>query len=137
MCEDNDNVENVSECACLNELFTEIIKLQKKDFKFCNETGCDRPFLGPANSLMCYNTRPISLYNCQTGNLWNIDYTFNCESGKSTVFRCESIDDCCLTCRILIDNGCGEYTPTNQFFTINLNCVSAVECHSDVYLDIC
>jgi len=135
MCEDNNL--NTSNCSCLNELFTTIIRLQKRDKKLCEETGCDRPFLGPVNTSFCYNTRPISLYNCQTGDLWSIDYTFNGTTGESTVFRCESIDDCCLTCRILIDNGDNIYTVTNDFFTINLNCVSACVCHPDVYLDIC
>ena len=134
MCEDN-NI-NTSDCSCLNELFTNIIKLQKSENKCCDETGCDRPFLGPVNNLICYNTRPISLYNCQNGELWSIDYTLNGTTGESTIFRCESIDDCCLTCRILIDNGDSTYTVTNQFFTINLNCVSAVRCHPDVYLNI-
>lgn len=135
MCEENNNT-NELECNCLNELFKKIIKLQKQDSNICNDGGCDRPFLGPTTNLPCYNTRPVSLYNCTTGNLWEIDYTFNGNNGRSTVFRCESIDECCLTCRILIDNGNNNYTPTNNFFTININCISAVTCHQDVSLNI-
>ena len=87
--------------------------------------------------VVCYNTRPITLYNCQNGELWSIFYTTNGTQASSTVFRCEKLDDCCLTCRILIDNGDGTYTATNQFFTINLNCVSAVRCLPDTFVDIC
>ncbi len=131
MCEENNNLE----CSCLKDLFKTIIKLQKQDFKCCSSGGCDRPFLGPSPSLSCYNTRPINLYNCQTGELWSISYTLpDGTTSVSDVFRCESIDDCCLTCRILIDNLDGTYTSTNQFFTINLNCVSAVRCRPDVFI---
>ena len=61
MCEDNNL--NTSNCSCLNELFTTIIKLQKKDKKLCEETGCDRPFLGPVNTSFCYNmTTDLNAY---------------------------------------------------------------------------
>jgi hypothetical protein len=134
MCEDNTN--NL-ECSCLYNLLNNIIKLQKQDSSCCNLGGCDKPFLGPNPEVICYNTRPINLYNCQNGELWSIFYTINGSQEQSTVFRCEKLDDCCLTCRILIDNGDNSYTATNQFFTINLNCVSAVKCLPDTYIDIC
>lgn len=134
MCGEN---ENNLECSCLYNLLNNIIKLQKNDSSCCNIGGCDKPFLGPTPDVICYNTRPINLYNCQTGELWSIDYTNNGTTGSSTVFRCENLDDCCCTCRILIDNGDDTYTSTNQFFTINLNCVSAVKCQPDTFVDIC
>lgn len=134
MCGEN---ENNLECSCLYNLLNNIIKLQKNDSSCCNIGGCDKPFLGPTPDVICYNTRPINLYNCQTGELWSIDYTNNGTTGSSTVFRCENLDDCCCTCRILIDNGDDTYTATNQFFTINLNCVSAVKCQPDTFVDIC
>ena len=93
--------------------------------------------LGPTPSLVCYNTRPLNFYNCQTAALWSIEYTYNGNTSTSTVFRCENLDDCCCTCRILIDNGNNDYTATNQFFTINLNCVSAIKCQPDAYVEIC
>lgn len=134
MCGEN---ENNLECSCLYNLLNNIIKLQKQDSSCCNLGGCDKPFLGPTPDVICYNTRPINLYNCQTGELWSIDYLNNGTESTSVVFRCEKLDDCCCTCRILIDNGDGTYTATNQFFTINLNCVSAVKCQPDTYIDIC
>ena len=136
MCGDNNNTNNL-ECSCLYNLLNTIIQLQKQDSSCCNLGGCDKPFLGPTPEVVCYNTRPITLYNCQNGELWSIFYTTNGTEAQSTVFRCEKLDDCCLTCRILIDNGDGTYIATNQFFTINLNCVSAVRCLPDTFVDIC
>lgn len=119
MCENNN-------CNCIGEILNKIIHLQRNSFRSCTQEGCDKPFLGPDNAA-CYNTRPISFYNCTTGNIWSVD--------GNTIFRLESLDDCCCTCRILnYENG--TYTPTNNFFTINLKCVSAIKCHKDIYLDI-
>ena len=134
MCEKSNNT---NECSCLHDLLKEIIRLQKQDNSCCNEDGCDKPYLGPTPSLVCYNTRPLNFYNCQTGALWSIEYTYNGNTSTSTVFRCENLDDCCCTCRILIDNGNNDYTATNQFFTIKLNCVSAIKCQPDAYVEIC
>ena len=86
----------------------------------------DKPFLGP-NNTECFNTRPISFYNCCTGEI----YTIN----GSSIFRLESIDDCCCKCRILNYTD-GTYTSTNDFFTINLNCISAIKCYQDINLTI-
>ena len=54
------------------------------------------------------------------------------------MFRVEAVDDNCCTCRILAtDATTGEYTNTNEFFTINLDCVGAVKCLADTYIDLC
>lgn len=135
MCCEN-HKENEKNC-CLAELLNEILMLQNRDMKETSCGGCDKPFLGPNINCTCYNTRPLSFYNCQTGDLWNIQYTVNGATNTSTVFRIEKLDDCCCTCRILIQNTDRSYTPTTQFFTIDLNCVSAVQCHPDVFIDIC
>lgn len=112
-------------CNCIGEIIKKIIYLQNNSYKKCDQEGCDRPFLGPDNQ-DCYNTRPVSFYNCTTGLLWSIDC--------ATIFRIESLDGCCCKCRILKrrDN---EYVSTNDFFTINLNCISAIKCHKDI--DLC
>lgn len=130
--------ENNSEC-CLYDLLSQINMLQNKGER-CDISGCDRPFLGPTLGI-CYNTRPLSFYNCQTGELWEFTYTTpEGATGTSTVFRVENIDECCCTCRILIadttDPANIVYTPTTTFFTIDLNCVSAVQCFADVFLEI-
>ncbi len=122
----DNNVGNCSECGCISDIIKNIICMQDNSYIACTDGGCDKPFLGPSNTT-CYNTRPISFYNCTTGEI----YTIN----ESSIFRLESIDDCCCTCRILNFNN-GEYTSTNDFFTINLNCVSAIKCYNDINLAI-
>ena len=122
MCDDKKH----NDCGCISDILNKIIRLQRNSFKACSQEGCDKPFLGP-DEVTCYNTRPISLYNCTTGGIWEVD--------GATIFRLESIDDCCCTCRIL-NFANGTYTSTNQFFTIELNCVSAVKCYDDAYIAI-
>lgn len=134
-CGDNNNKKD-REC-CLYDLLKDILKLQNRDYDDCCVDGCDKPFLGPNLSTICYNTRPLSFYNCTTGNLWNIQYTLNGTTSTSDVFRIEKLDECCCTCRVLVANTDGTYIPTNQFFTIDLDCISAVQCHPDVSLDVC
>lgn len=111
-------------CNCIGSLAKRIIKLQRTSNIICSDGGCSRPFLGP-DTLECFNTRPVSLYNCCTGEIITID--------DSTIFRLESIDGCCLTCRVLNFNN-GTYTSTNDFFTINLDCVCAIKCYGDINL---
>lgn len=138
MC-DNKN-ENIESCECLHDILETIVKLQHHDHPKCSATGCDKPYLGPEKRFTCYNTRPISLYNCCTGNMWSFPYTANGNTGTSTVFRVESLDDCCCTCRILcttVENGVTVYNATNDFVTINLDCVGAIKCYADTYIDLC
>lgn len=113
-------------CNCIASLVKKIVKLQKCSSINCPDSGCDRPFLGP-DTLKCFNTRPVSFYNCCTGEILTVE--------GSTIFRLESIDGCCLTCRVLNFTD-GIYTSTNEFFTINLDDVSAVKCYSDINLAI-
>ena len=117
---------NPNNCNCIGNLVRRIIRLQNNNEDICEEGGCSRPFLGPQQSV-CFNTRPVSLYNCCTGNIITIE--------GSTIFRLESLDGCCLTCRVLNFTE-GVYTSTNNFFTINLECVSAIKCYGDINLDI-
>ena len=120
MCGENTN------CNCLDTIIKRILYLQSNCFPCEQAEGCDKPFLGP-NNVNGYNTRPVSFYNCQTGALWSID--------GSTVFRLESLDGCCCTCRILTEND-GTYQATNNFFTINLDCCCGIRCYNDICLDI-
>ena len=118
--------ENMTNCNCLDRIVNKILFLQSNSSPCGQSEGCDKPFLGP-NNTTGFNTRPVSFYNCQTGALWSID--------GSTVFRLESLDDCCCTCRMLTEND-GTYQATNNFFTINLNCCCGIRCYDDIYLDI-
>lgn len=134
-CEDNER--NTNSSCCLRDLLEDILKLQNRDNDNRSRGGCDKPFLGPTPSCVCYNTRPLSFYNCQTGDLWRIQFSSNGETSCSTVFRVEDLDDCCCTCRVLKVECDGKVTATCQFFTIDLNCVSAVQCHPDTFVDLC
>lgn len=135
MCFNNENTN----CSCLRDTIKIIIALQNKETPACDLETCARPFLGPTPSLVCFNTRPVNLYNCSTGDVWTFPYTLNGVAGASSVFRVESLDDCCCTCRILAPNPDTEdtntpYIATDAFFTINLNCVGALKCLADTFI---
>ena len=136
MCTKNER-EN---CSCLKDTIKLIIALQNKETPACDLETCARPFLGPTPSLICFNTRPVNLYNCCTGSLWSFPYTLNGTTAESSIFRIESLDDCCCTCRILALNtdtseNTSPYIATDSFFTINLNCVGALKCLEDTYIN--
>lgn len=125
-------------CGCVGDILEKILCLQKQNFDNESYSGCDKPFLGPVCSTVCYNTRPITLYNCCTGNAWSFPYTINNVVNYSTVFRVEAIDDCCCTCRILyLDPTDNNYSSTGEFFTIDLSCVGAIQCHPDTFVELC
>ena len=133
MCDD----ERVS-CSCIQEILRKILLLQKQDYDNECYAGCDKPYLGPTCTMVCYNTRPLMLFNCATGNQWSFPYTINGTTGESNVFRIEALDDCCCTCRILyLDETTGEYTATSEFVNIDLTCCGAVRCLPDVYVSLC
>lgn len=111
---------------CFSELLEKILLLQQTGDNY--PLGCDKPFLG--NIGLIANTRPVNLYTCCTGELWEIPYDFNGLIGVSSFFRIESINENCATFRILIPNGT-EYTATNNFFIIDLNCIGSIKCLGD------
>ena len=128
--------EEKRSCGCIGEVLGKILALQKQNFDNESYSGCDKPYLGPVCNSVCYNTRPITLYNCCTGTPWSFPYTINDATNNSTVFRVEAIDDCCCTWRILyLDNE--RYLSTNEFFTIDLNCVGAIQCLPDTFVELC
>lgn len=132
MCSEN------SSTNCIAELLRKIILLQREDIECETHSGCDKPFLGPTCSYVCYNTRPIMLFNCCSGNQWSFPYTVDGVENYSTVFRVESLDENCCTCRILyLNTETNEYVATNEFFTINLDCVGAVKCLTDTFVELC
>ena len=131
-CEENNN-----ECGCIQEVLKRILILQRKDYDTDTFSGCNKPFLGPINTPICYNTRPIQLFNCATGTPWTFPYTLSGVTSESNVFRIEALDDCCCTCRVLALNGDGQYVSTNDFFTIDLNCVGAIKCLADTFIELC
>lgn len=132
-CENNER-----DCGCLSDILRKILLLQRQDYDNESHTGCDKPYLGPTCVSVCYNTRPIMLYNCCTGNPWEFTYTVNGTTGTSNVFRIESIDDCCCTCRVLYPGTeTNSFIATSEFFTINLDCVGAIRCLPDTFVELC
>lgn len=137
MCPDN-NTER--EGCCISDILEVIVKLQNRSDKIdCLSDGCDRPYLGPTPPSTCYNTRPINLYRCSDGELWTFPYTLNGTTGTSTVFRCEQVDGCCATLRILAPNPDTTavdtpYVSSESYVTVNLSCCGALTCLPDTYI---
>lgn len=122
--------------SCLTSILETILCLQNSKDESCEVLGCDKPYLGPTPNLVCYNTRPINLYNCTTGCRWSFPYTLDSVNGTSSIFRLENLEGNCCTCRVLAQNpdtsSSEPYVLTSTFFTINLDCVSAIKCLPDV-----
>lgn len=134
------NKDEKKDCKCLAEILTVIEILQENSE--CNDNcldTCDRGFLGCSTSSIQCNTRPVVLYNCCTGNPWAFPISKDStETTTSTVFRIEKIDGCCATFRVLAENTDSNGFPfvtTNSFFTINLNCVGAIRCLQDTFIE--
>jgi len=138
MCNNNSS----EECRCISEILTIINILQNN--AECGETcldTCDRGFLGcNATSISC-NTRPIMLYTCcGNGTPWSMPISKDPnETVTSSIFRIEKIDGCCATFRVLIPNTdttvAFPFEATNSFFTMNLNCVCALRCLPDTFVE--
>ena len=129
--------------TCISKILSFILELQKcvENVELDTVSGCDKPCLGPSiNNGLIFNTRPITLYSCCTGALWTMPYTLNGVTADSTVFRIVKVDDNCATFEILAPNPDNTnpllpYIGTNNFFTIKLDCVLAIRCLNDTYVD--
>ncbi len=124
---------------CLADILETILCLQDNKECSCETLGCDKPYLGPSPSLVCYNTRPFNLYNCCTGSLWTFPYTIGTTTGTSSVFRICNLEGNCATCRVLAANPdttetTEPYVVTDTFITINLDCVLSIKCLADTYV---
>ena len=127
---------NCCDSSCFAEVLETILILQQKEEKIDCIGGCQKPFLG--NEPSCFfNTRPITLYCCCADKRWTFPATVNGRTVNCDVFRIENLNNCCATCRCLIPNPCndslekGNFITTDDFFTIDLNCVSALKCLED------
>ncbi len=133
------NCDGNNSLSCIQDLIKRICLLQKQDCDGNNSTGCNKPFLGPIPTNVCYNTRPVRLYNCGTLP-WNFTYTAadGTTTGTSDILRIENVDDGCGVFRILyLDTTTNEYVATLEFVTIDLSCVGAVRCLPDIYVNLC
>lgn len=131
---------NAKENCCFSKLLKVIDILQKNSCgELCSDESCTRPFLGGSPTIICYNTRPVTFYTCN-GNIFTASYQVGGETRTSSVFRVERVDGCCVKCRILEanpdqSNPTRSYLATNQFITINLDCICVISCLADIIID--
>ena len=145
MCNNN----NDGNC-CISEILS-VINVLQQNAECCGDTcldTCDRGFLGNWAATLGYNTRPVILYTTAGNGIpWSMPTTReNVTCGDegvvcSNVFRVEKIDGCCATFRVLAENtdpatsATIPYEATNSFFTMNLNCVCALRCLPDTFVE--
>ena len=116
---------------CLANVLKVINVLQNNAEENCDiNNSCTKPFLGDTPSLVCFNTRLITLYRCDN-TLITLPYTIDDVESTTTIFRVEDVSCNAVVVRLIEDNGDGTYTNTNTFATINLGCVCAIRCIGD------
>ncbi len=131
---------NNKDTCCLGKLLKVIDILQRNaGGSDCFDESCTRPYLGSSPNIICFNTRPVTFYT-RNGNIFSTTYTLNGTTNTSSVFRVECVDDCCVKCRILRVNPDTTdmnriYLSTNEFITINLDCICVVSCLDDIIID--
>lgn len=133
---------NNQECNTCNNCIADILKVililqeNSSGSDQCLET-CDRGFLGQQCSPTFYNTRPIVLYTCNSNGIplaMPISKSPS-EETTSSICRVEKLDGCCATCRVLTVDADNNYTATNSFFTINLDCLCIIRCLDDTFIE--
>ncbi len=129
--------------------FSKILKLidSLQRNSLCNDSidnTCSKPFLGNILTSECSNTRPVTFYG-RDNNLITVDYTATVGgeelTGTSSTFRVQRVDGCCVVLNILIENPDATattrpYISINQTITLNLNCVCALKCLNDTFVDL-
>lgn len=126
-----DNLDN-----CLARILNVIKVLQNNAEKIeCQDNTCTRPFLGLNTEIICFNTRPVTLYKCDNSPI-TLNYTSaSGEELTTNVFRVESVSNDSVGVLLLEGTtdtlGNTTYTSTNTFATINLGCVCAIKCLPD------
>ena len=106
------------------------------------DNSCNRPFLGNMSRTICINTRPITFYRCDN-SLISVEFTEETgNNNRSSIFRIERVEGNCITCTILapanileIENG-EDFRSTRQTAIINLDCVCAIKCLPDTFVDL-
>lgn len=120
---------------CIRNLLRLICLLQKNAKNDAHlEDGCTKPFLGPAITTHCFNTRVITLYS-KDGSIFTtnfLDKEGNVQT--SSFFRVEKVFDDCATFLILKKKD-DNYFSTGQAVTVKLSCICAIKCVTDVGID--
>ncbi len=107
---------------CILNLLKVIDLLQKNSTTGCSlELGCDRPYLGPSSTMICYNTRPISLYK-KDGSLFQV--------ANYSVFRVEKVENDCVVLQALSGTS-PNFVATGEMVTISANCFCVIRCFPD------
>lgn len=125
---------------CLAKILNVINILQNNAEKIeCQDNSCTKPFLGPNTNILCFNTRPITLYRCDN-SLVTLNYTnANNEELTTTIFRIENVNNDSIGVLLLEQTTDEEgniiYLNTNTYATINLKCICAIRCLNDVIVD--
>ncbi len=131
---------NAKENCCFAKLLKVIDILQKNASGECScDESCTRPFLGTTPNIVCFNTRPVTFY-MRDGSLFTATYQSSTGISSSSVFRVEKVKGCCVKLRILEENPdttdpTRTYIGTNQFITINLDCICVISCLDDIIID--
>lgn len=136
------NTNNNGSCNCICEILNVILVLQENACpENCLDT-CDRPMLGGGPNCLICNTRPVMVYTCcGNGTPWEMPTTKDPVEGGETsnIFRVEKVENGCCTFRVLVANtdptATSQYTATNSFFTMSCDCICAIRCLSDGYVE--
>ena len=145
--DNNRNTCNNNDCTnCITEILQIINVLQSNACPDNCLISCDRPALGGGSNCIICNTRPIMLYTCcGNGTPWSMPTTrtnIDCNvdgSSCSNVFRVEKINGNCATFRVLAPNpdttSLYPYVATDSIFTMDTDCLCAVRCLTDTYVE--
>ena len=117
---------------CITNLLKFIDLLQKNSTNdnFC-DLGCHKPLLRPVTNSICYNSRPISIYN-KNGEVFTVEN----DGVTYSRFRVENVSNDCVKLRALNYNASNnDYTSTNSYTTVNTKCICVVKCFSDTVFD--
>lgn len=141
MCNGCNNCCQCDTCcdSCIANILQTICNLQ---CNVCEDTClncCDKPYLGACSNCVTCNTRPITIYCGCTGTPWTLPVTVDETETTTTVFRLEKINNCCATFRALVPNtdttSAYPYVATNTFFSMNIECICALNCLPDTYVE--
>ena len=131
---------NNSSC-CINDILEVINVLQNQAEKIDDiPSSCDRPFLGGVNNSnnFVYNTRPVTLYT-SNNTLFSAPYSLGDDDGTSSVFRVEKVTDSTATLMVLANNpdtsSVFPYVRTDSYIIVNSNCICAIRCLADTFVD--
>lgn len=115
---------------CILNLLKLILLLQNNSYSNINNNfSCKKNYLSSSFNSICYNTRVVTFYN-KNGSLFTASYGEN----VSPYFRICSIENSCIKLLILNYDGTS-YFSTKEYITININCICAVKCITDISLN--